>query len=164
MVDPAPVHLRRDLAAPQAIGSIEQQILNRIDAKLATFWQSIQDQEAAYLAAHGVYWQGILNPPQVPVGGGVAPGDNGEVTLDMSIKDEDTAETWADMGFSIPATLPMAIEIYEHSGPLGKAYTVILTVKLLGNTFRRAQGFGAESTWQFTGLAAWTRVAPDLIA
>jgi len=118
-----------------------------INTKLAAFVPILDAKQATYFANHGRYWQGIRTPPQIPE-------DGLTVNVDMNVRPTDQAESWNDLGFSLPAKLEMSIEIYVHNGPLGHGYTGIVTASLLGRTWQRARGFGAHSfTFNWTEQA-----------
>lgn len=124
------------------------EIRNAVDAQLAVIWTKVQTWEANYLAVHGGYWQGIINPSVIPA-------DNNEVALNLARRPTDQIEDWAAANLTLPATLPMAFQIDVHNGPSGRGYTGTVYVKVLGNTYMRKQGVGAHST-----TAAWLLVRP----
>lgn len=138
VVDPSPPSRLRDPASSGFLGSILAQIRDVVDVRLASFIASIDSHQVAYLVANGKYWQGILTPP-------VVPRDGGELTTDLSVHPTDQLDDWTAADLSIPANLPMSVEVFTHDGPLGKGYTTILTVTVMGNSWKRAVGFGPES-------------------
>ncbi len=125
------------------------EIRNQVDAALVPIWGRIQTFQAAYLLAHGRYWQGIRNPV-------VLPADGAEQSLDNSVKPIGQAENWADANLSLPVSLPMSIEIHTHDGPQGKGYTGIVMVKVGADRYYRMQGIGAHSV-----TVPWTKVLDE---
>ncbi len=108
----------------------------RSDAMLNGLWNSIQARENAYFNKHGRYFQGLLTPRTVR---------NTDGAPDLTRRPTDQAESWADAGFVLPASVPASIEIHVYDGPLGKGYTAILHYKVGGKEFTKARSMGPES-------------------
>lgn len=133
------------------------QVRNAVDARLTTLWTGqVVPRQAAYLAAHGRYFQGyatfsLAALPDNPSGGAatvleVAPTTNTHPT--------DQAETWTDSGIVLGATIPMALRMDVYDGPQGKGYVGTVWARWAGNTYTRSQNFGPED-WR---TQAWAVV------
>jgi hypothetical protein len=118
-------------------------VRDTIDERLAVLWGHVQTREAAFLSGRGRYFQGLRTPVLTPV-------DGGERVPDSTRKPTDQAQSWADAGFSLPATMPMSLEIHTYDGPGGKGYVAVVEVEFNGRIWRRAQQHGAE-TWRSHG-------------
>lgn len=122
----------------------EQQAALAADAMLANLAAHVADRQAAYLLAHGRYFQGIRTHRQGQTPGVGAPPET-------SRRPTDQAEDWNGAGFS----LPPAIELHVYDGPAGKGYTAIIEVLVAGKRWRRAESSGPESAHR---THAWREV------
>jgi hypothetical protein len=138
VIDPQPAVNRFEPQQSSLLRSILKIIHNVVDVKLSELIPAIQNYQTNYLTANNRYWQGILTPQTLPQ-------DGGEIAPNLALKPTDQTEDWAAADLGLPATLPMSIEIHTHNGPLGKGYSVIVNVFVLGNRFQSAQGFGFHS-------------------
>jgi hypothetical protein len=124
-----------------------QQVRDTVDTKLANFWTNqVVPRQAAYLAAHGEYWQGlaIFNVDNLPDNL-----DDGSSTVAaiipiLNTHPTDQVETWADLAFNLGVTVPFAASIDVYDGPLGKGYVGTVWVKWNGNFYTRSQNVGPE--------------------
>ena len=89
-------------------------ILPKINAALADVASRIEAREATYFTNHGRYWQGIMTPATVPL-------DGADTAPDLTLRPTDQLEDWTN--FNLPATIPFAIGVMVHQGPLGWAFT-----------------------------------------
>lgn len=51
---------------------------------------------------------------------------------------------WSDIGFALPANMPLAIEVHEYLSPLGPGFDVLLWAKDSGVEAVRVISFGPE--------------------
>lgn len=104
---------------------------------LATELQSIRDAQSTYFGSKGKYFQGIATNN--------APSDLAEVVPDLTKKPTDQAESWADVGITLKATLPVKFQVDVYDGPQGKGWTIGAEVIIDGKTYvTRVQGAGNE--------------------
>ncbi len=142
------VILSETLQATQQSVATPLQIRNAVDTRLAQLWTLIQSHQAVYFANHGVYWQGIGTPTQVPQDG------NGAL-VDFTVHPVYQSDDWSAADFAtIPSTLPMMIEVHQHIAPDGFGFTGIATVVISSATWKRAQGVGPGSV-----TFGWTQVS-----
>lgn len=128
------------------------QIRDAVDAKLAEWWPTVTDRQAAYLAAKGRYWQGIR------VISGDPPEDMAAVPCNAAAKPTDQAEDWTAFGLALPATLGFVLRIDVYDGPAGKGYVATVEAKKNGVIYERARNVGPEAfrtfAWRQKGAAA----------
>lgn len=130
-----------------------QQIKDAADAQLATLWGSVQTKEAAYLAAHGQYWQGLRTHGDLSI-----PADGAAVvpTIGTAVPSyEDPADSWPT-GIRT-ASLKFALAIHQYVTPNGTpGYVGIVYAVVLGHLYMRAQDSGGEPwrtfNWQDMGV------------
>lgn len=118
-----------------------KEIQGKVDLVMPQIWAHIQERQEIYLAAHGVYFQGL--PTHL-----VKPADGADVAPDgLSSKPTDQAESWHDAGFVLPDKLPMAVTINVYESPDGHGYEVVLRVRVNDRQYRRVLQHGPE-TWR----------------
>lgn len=119
-----------------------------VDAQLAPLWATIQARQAAYLAAHGRYWQGLKLLITTPADGVDATPDN--VASHPPVSSGGVPENWTSfLGASLPASLAATIWIDVYDGPNGKGYVATVEGTLGGNTWRRAVQIGPETRFAY---------------
>lgn len=117
----------------------QTQVDTFVNANLA----KIQQVQEDYLTANGHYWQGIATPQVVP----------SNVTLttpDLTLKPTDQSSRWADVfsgAKALPNKWPAQIRIDVYDGPLGKGWTLTITVNDSNGTSFKVWNFGPE-TWR----------------
>ena len=137
--------------------------LKQIQTKAENFWAlygpEIISRQNAYLAAHGIYWQGLQSH-------GTLPDDGVETAPDLTNKPTDQLERWLDFfqGYSIPATWPIAVRIDVYDGPLGKGWTVCLRFTKNGATWERVWNFGPETSREKAWVEITSAAAPQGVA
>lgn len=123
------------------------QIRNKADAILAPLAAAIQARQDVWILTHANYWQGQRTPSSVPA-------DGADVAPDAQAKPSGADDaSWSDFAVSLPATVSALLAVDNHSGPLGKGYTMSATVTFQGRTFYRSLGVGPYST-----TLAWTEL------
>lgn len=126
--------------------AITGQLLNKVNASLTDMASRLQTSQNSYFAAHGRYWQGVITPAAIPV-------DGTETAPVLNRKPTDQAEDWTAV--SMPVTIPMAIEVHTHNGPLGHGYTITCWVNRTGDgIYKRMRGVGQYSLT----TDSWTKV------
>ena len=125
------------------------QLRNAVDARLATLWTNqVLPRQAAYFAAHGRYWQGIVTTDRINLPNTLtADAAAAEMVPDKTRKPTDQNENWTDAGLPLEATIPMGLCIDVYDGPLGMGYVGVVVAKHNGTIYSRAQNFGPE-TWR----------------
>ena len=114
---------------------ISQQLLTKVNNALSDLAARVENRESIYFAQRGHYFQGLLTPSEIPI-------DGADTTPELTLKPTDQIENW--MAANLPASLPFAIRIDTHSGPLGQGYTESAWVKLSnGEIWMRSRGVGA---------------------
>jgi hypothetical protein len=105
-----------------------QEVRDKANAKLATFWGALQTREDAYFAKHGKYFQLLV--------GSTLTQDGADTTFSVvSPSDEahlvDIDTSWSD-------TVPFQIEVHEWGGGYaGTGYKAIATIKHNDTLYRR---------------------------
>ena len=96
-------------------------------------------RQATYAAAHGGrYFQGVRWS---------IPDAAADVAPDRSLRPHDQDESWADTGWTFPATVPCALAVDVYRGPTGLwGWTLTAYVRANGATWRR--------TWDGTPAVA----------
>lgn len=91
-----------------------------IDAAVASLIADINAAQATYLAANGVYWQGLVSHTVIPADGGSVAADN------LTSSPTDQEDTWEDfLGEDAPGSLPAAIYVHTYQKPSGvKGYRI----------------------------------------
>lgn len=112
----------------------------KADIALNKMWPGIVLRMDEFLSENGRYYQGIQTPIVIPANGVEGP-------VDKNVKPTDQQEDWNvfDLHGNIPDTLPCAIEIFIHDGPLGRGYTFFGSVTDQQGDWIRAQGNGPYS-------------------
>lgn len=114
------------------------QVRQKANDKLATFWQALSTRQDAYFAKHGKYFQ-LLAGSELTLDGAdtaftvVSPSDEAHVV--------DIDYNWSD-------TVPFQIEVHEWGGPLGYGYRAIATINHEGTLYRRERdNSNADTNW-----------------
>ena len=120
-----------------------QQIRDACDAKLATFWPAFQTRQTTYFSGPGSgrrYFQALASHAVIPANGIEAPSSPvGRPT--------NQTEGWGDSGFTLPATMPMAMLIHVYDGPLGRGYVARIEVLIGLRRWAKTLQIGQE-TWR----------------
>ena len=120
-----------------------------------TAMPAIQTAQAAFLAKRGRYWQGALTPTNLPT-------KTVKRAPDLSLSLGPDEGSWADLGISLSATIPCALEVHTYDGPDGKGWVLIGSVLESGVLWRRA--VNAEGPEKHRTMATWQRVLPATTA
>lgn len=115
-----------------------EEIRADIDQRLAAKAGEIVAKQAAYLAAHGRYWQGLCTHSVIPEDGEELPPDR------AAEKPFYQAESWLDLG-GLPETTMSALRIDTYDGPHGKGFVVVSEVMIDGQLWSRSINFGPET-------------------
>jgi hypothetical protein len=114
-----------------------QETTDAIDAAFAGLVGSIQQQQEAYRAARGRYFQGLWSHAAPPADGASAVPDQ------LTAHPDYQAESWADMqGF--PATTQARACCDQYRGPAGEGYVFTMQLLWQGTLWQRAVNFGPE--------------------
>lgn len=122
------------------------ELRNKANAKLATFWSALRARQDSYFVKHGKYFQ-LLAGSALTLDGAdttfsvVPPSD------EPHIVDIDTS--WSD-------TVPFQIEVHEWVGPNSRGYTGIVTINHEGTLYQRARNSDAEDT-------GWVELIPKVL-
>lgn len=103
------------------------EVRNKANAKLATFWSSLQTRQNAHFAKHGKYFQ-LLAGSNLTESGADTPFVVVSPSDEKYVVDIDTA--WSD-------TVPFQIEVHEWVGTNSKGYKGVVTVMVNGTKYRR---------------------------
>ena len=125
---------------PAGLEKRRNDVMNAVIVELAGYQTDYADRHG------GRYWQGIRTHP-------VLPKDGNEIAPTKSRKPTDQAEDWS--GVTLPAGMPIAVEVHVHDGPEGTGYTVFGWIEIAGRTWQRGVGVGAHSA-----TFDWTDVTP----
>jgi hypothetical protein len=107
------------------------------DTLLSTKFPQLQARQSVYFTNKGRYFQGI-STNNTPV-------DPAEAAPILTRKPADQAESWTDVGITMPATIPVRLWIDVYDGPNGKGWTLGAEVIIGTNTFRTCvDGAGNE--------------------
>lgn len=121
---------------------------DKIDQVMDQNRDHVWDRQVVYFSPEGRYFQGLSTHL-------VKPADGAETAPDaLAGKPTDQAESWNDAGFSLPATMPMALVINVYEGPQGHGYELVPKFEFGGTNYRRVENVGPE-TWR---VQAWTEV------
>jgi hypothetical protein len=128
-----------------------QQIRDKADAILGPISTAIQSAQATWILTHQNYWQGQRTFGTIPV-------DGADVVPNGSVKPSGAEDaSWTAFGITLPATLSCTLAVDNHSGPLGKGYTMYALATFNGRVFRRCLGIG------FYGFTQnWTEIPVGL--
>ena len=128
--------------------SFPNNLRNAIDNRVALLWPAIQTRQGIYFAARGSYWQGARTHNTPPLDNTDTPADN------LAARARPGLPTWQEMWPAVPTSLPVRLEVHEYSGPKGKGYILLVTVRLSGaGTWQRVYSFGPEDKNR-----PWTRM------
>lgn len=130
-----------------------QEARDAADAKLATLWTAhIAPKQAAYFAARGRYWQGLVTSE--------IPEDGAEAVANYTSRPTDQVETWADIfGAALGASLPVALAVDVYEGPQGHGFIARVWIRYAGTIYTKAQNHGPES-WR---TANWAIFDPEAL-
>jgi hypothetical protein len=117
------------------------QVRTAADNKLTTLWPNVQAREAAYFAAHGHYWQGIVTTDVDALPDNLATGTVLEMVPDLTRKPSDQPTSWAGEGLAL-GSLPMALQIDVYEAPEGHGYVATVYVRYRGTTYYRSASVG----------------------
>lgn len=104
-----------------------QEVRDKANAKLATFWTALQTRQDAYFAKHNKYFQ-LLAGSNLTLDGADTPFSVTLPSDERYVVDIDTA--WSD-------TVPFKIEVHEWTGLDGAGYRAIVTVNFEGTLYQR---------------------------
>lgn len=114
------------------------QVRNKANAKLTTFWQALSTRQDAYYTKHGKYFQLLIGSELTPDGEDTA---FSVVSPNDEMHPLDIDYTWSD-------TVPFQIEVHEWVGPEGAGYKGIVTVLHEGTMYRRVRtNTGEDTNW-----------------
>jgi len=114
------------------------QIRAQVDTWVSNRWAAIQNAQAAYLAQHGRYFQGLRTHTVRPNDGLETPPDVGDN------KPTDQAERWSDV-FPLPTTMPARLTMSVYHGPQGHGFEVVASVRIGLEVWRRIAQVGPET-------------------
>lgn len=124
----------------------------RINTFLTNLATAAATRQAAYLAAHGRYFQGLRVLTITPADGATANPDR------LPSKPTDQAESWADAGLNPGNGLEVNLWCDTYQAPGGQGYVLGVEVWYSGSLWRRTQNFQGPESWRTTG---WTDVTPQ---
>lgn len=136
------------------------QVRDFVDNRLANLWTNqIVPRQNVFFGNRGRYWQGLITTSTTALPNNTAASTGViEVTPRLNTRPTDQSETWADAGFNLEATIPMAIKIDVYNGAQGPGYVGQVWVKFNDTIFTRAQNNGPE-TWRTFGWAIYTELS-----
>lgn len=113
------------------------QVRNKANAKLTTFWQALQTRQDAYFAKHGKYFQ-LLAGSNLTLDGEDTP--FAVVSPEGEQHPQDIDYAWSD-------TVPFKIEVHEWVGS-DRGYLGIVTINHEGTLYRRTRDSNnVDSGW-----------------
>lgn len=126
-----------------------------IDTALATLITNINSAQATYLAANGVYWQGLISTTVIPADGNSVAANN------LTATPSDQAVTWDTfMGANKPGTLPAAVYVHTFKKPNGvQGYRIQKLFIYASNFYSSVVDSGNDSS----GAVSWGS-SPDVAA
>jgi hypothetical protein len=122
---------------PVPVENILESIDNRIEPRLET----LKNEQAAYLAANGEFWQGLWTHTRELVDGEDVAPDN----LDEKPHDRPLAPAWGQYVSLLPPKMRARARIDVYEGPLGRGYVLILEVRINGDLYRKSYNEGPEA-------------------
>jgi len=109
----------------------------KANSKLTIIWDKISTMQASYFAKNARYWQGILTPSNLPIGGV-------DTDIDLTKKPYYQAENWSFLGAK---KIPFQIQVDQYKTPNNTfGFQVTVFVEHNGNTYSRSKGIGDEAT------------------
>jgi hypothetical protein len=117
----------------------------KCDGQIDAFWPQLQADEAAYFAAHGGYWQGLITHQSgIPANGDDVLPDVGALTP------TDQPAPWPAAYLASPLAEALVVDVY--AGPLGHGYVLTAFVQTTpphvpleaAHRWKRALAFGPE--------------------
>jgi hypothetical protein len=98
----------------------------KADAQLAALWPPLQTDEAAYLAAHDGYWQG-LRTHQAEI-----PADGADVLPDVgALTPTDQPDPWPPAYVGNPISMALTVDVRD--GPMGMTFVLTALVNISRN-------------------------------
>lgn len=108
------------------------QIRDKANAKLATFWTSLQTRQNAYFAKHDRYFQLLAGSNLVA--------DGVDVPFTVVLPSDEMHQIDIDTSWS--DTVPFQIEVHTFDSEKERGYTAIAKIKLLnGDVYVRSRTF-----------------------
>ena len=104
-----------------------QQVRDKANAKLVTFWAALQTRQNIYFTNHGKYFQLLI-------GSGLT--IDGDDTLFTVVSPSDEAHA-IDIDYRWSDTVPFQIEVHEWVSASSAGYRSIVTVNYQGTLYRR---------------------------
>ena len=98
-----------------------QEIRQKADAKLATFWTLLQSKQDAYFAKRGKYFQLLITPETKVVDG---------IDSDFALRNPSDEKYVLDVDFPWSEKIPFQIEVHEWVSGDDKGYKAIVWIEL----------------------------------
>lgn len=115
------------------------QVRNKANNKLTTFWQALQTRQDAYFQKHGKYFQLLV---------GSALTLDGADTPFSVVSPSDEAHA-VDIDYAWSETVPFQIQIHEWVGPQGSGYRGVVQINHEGTIYQRERTNSGEDTGWF---------------
>lgn len=107
------------------------ELRDKADTVLAQFWTALRTRQNAYYAKHGKYFQLLISPTDMVVGG---------VDTDYAVRHPSSERYIDDVSFAFTSKVPFQIRIDEWVGPQGNGYSATVWVQLPnGNMYTRTR-------------------------
>lgn len=131
-----------------------------VDAKLDDLVTQLATIQGTYKTTNGKYWQGRACTATVPADGATVASTPTDVPTDQTrIQVEGIwyGGSWADVGITLDASLPVCLHVDAYDGPQGHGYVVNGMVTEGASTYQRSINVGPE-TYR---TQAWTDITPE---
>lgn len=123
------------------------QIKRNAEAFYDLFSPQMIAAQDGYLATHGIFWQGLVNPSTPPDDGALVPPEVGTHPTDQ-------LETWQEVFPFLPSSAwPLSASVDVYDGPRGIGWTFTAIFTKGGFEWRYTWNFGPETERQSTD---WT--------
>jgi hypothetical protein len=110
------------------------------DSFMTNKFTLLQNRQNLYFTNKGKYFQGIFT--------NAIPTDPNELTPDLTVKPLNQAESWADIGITLPATMPVRLSIDTYDGPNGHGWDLRAWVIVGSNTYSICVNGAGNETWR----------------